>query len=322
MSAPACTDRRTPRRAGVWHGAGLSLAVLLALAAPALPQAPPPAEPSAPGAGPPPLVGGETRAPVDVTGASEITYDAQTEQYTFRGERVVVVRGDQRLTATEIRYNGAQRVAVLPHGGTVSTPTMELQADQMTADLGRRHFVADGSVAGRFLDEGVWASLRAAHLVADDRPDLRAAEAAGGVVVTRNDRELRGDRVVYDRLRRHGTAEGSAVLTRSTDRLRADRIAADLGTDDAQASGHVGLDRKSGAEELHGSGDAATYSGRTQTAVLTGHAAVVRGKDTVTAERITMHFDTNEAIADGRAVLVGYPKEGSSGAEESPGPLP
>lgn len=292
--------------AGARHGAMLGLATILWLATPALPQTPPPAAPL---------------APVDVTGASEITYDAQTEQYTFRGERVVVARGEERLTADEIRYDGARRLAVLPHGGTVSTPTMELRADRMTADLAHRHFIADGDVAGRFLDEGVWASLQAAHLVADDRPDLRRAEASGGVVVIRNDRELRGDRLVYDRLTRRGTAEGNAVLTRGPDRLSADRVAADLGADDAQASGHVAIDRKSGAEEIHGSGDAAAYSGRTQTAVLTGHASVVRGKDTVTAERITMRLDKNEAVADGRAVLVGYPTEAPPGAA-SPGSPP
>lgn len=286
---------------GIWRGALLALtaaclaAVRLAAgwpAAPAFAQAPPP----------------EPGLPVDVTGASAVDYDAQTQQYIFTGEPVVVTRGEQRLVATEIEYNGAKRLAVLPQGGTVSTPTMELRADQITADLGNRHFQAEGRVAGRMLDQGVWTTLHAAHLVADDRPDLRRAEATGDVVAQRNDEELRADHAIYDRLTGRGTVEGHAVLTRGGDRLAADRIVADLGTDDAEATGHVTLDRTS--LDTHGSGDVATYSGRSNLATLSGHAALMRQKDTVTAERITVHLDRDEVIADGHAVLVVHPEEG------------
>ncbi len=297
---------------------GLLTAVCLAI--PAYGQAPPAQAPpgSAPAAPAPPAEaqpaepasssGGE-RLPIDVTGASVIEYDAQTEQYRFTGTRVVVVRGEQRLTAPEIQYDGAKRVAVLPHGGTVSTPTMELSADQITADLGRRHFLAEGHVAGRLLDQGTWTRLQAARLVADDRADARVADATGDVVAVRNDEELRGDHLTYDRLSGHGTAEGHAILTRGTDRLAADRIVADLATDDAQATGHVELDRTTKDMHVHGTGDVVTYSRRTGTAELSGHASVMRNKDTLTADRITMHLNQDEAVADGHAVLVAYPDE-------------
>ncbi len=252
-------------------------------------------------------------APVDVTGATQIEYDGQTQQYVFRGPRVVVVRGTQRLEAPEIQYDAEKRVAILPRGGILTTPTMSLEGDQITADLGTRHFLGEGRVAGRFLDEGVWTSLHAARVEADDRPDLRRAVATGAVVATRNDQELRGDRVVYDRLTRHGTVEGHAVLTQGGDRLQADQVVVELATDDAQASGHVQLDRTS--QQMHGSGDTATYSGRTQTAVLTGQAAVERGRDRLTADRITVHLDRNEAIADGHARIVAYPREGAQDSQ-------
>jgi len=206
------------------------------LAAPAFPQ---PAVQTLPPVEVPTPADRETRPPVDVTGATEMEYDAQTEQFRFRGPQVVVVRGTQRLTAPEIFYDASARRAVLPRGGTLSTPTMELSADRITADLPSRHFLAEGNVAGRLLDEGVWARLSAALLVADDRPDLRRAEASGNVVVTRNDEELRGDRVVYDRLTRRGTVEGNAVLTRASDRLSADRITVHLDRNEVLADGHA-----------------------------------------------------------------------------------
>jgi lipopolysaccharide export system protein LptA len=193
------------------------------------------------------------RLPVDVTGASDIEYDAQTQQYQFRGTQVVVVRGDQRLVAAEILYDGGRRLAVLPQGGTISTPTMELSSDRITADLGHRHFLAEGHVAGRLLENGRWATLHAAHLVADDRPDLRRAEADGDVVAVRGDQELRADRLVYDRV--------------------------------------------------------------TGTSVLSGHASVARQRDSVHADRITVHLDRNEAIADGHVRLMAYPREGPEAAQ-------
>ncbi len=258
---------------------------------------------------PGPAARGEPRLPVDVTGATEIEFDAQTQQYTFRGPRVVVVRGTQRLEAPEIHYDAQKRAAVLPRGGTLTTPTMSLEGDQITADLGTRHFLAEGHVMGRFLDEGVWTRLSAARLEADDRPDLQRAEAVGDVLATRDDEALRGDRVVYDRLTRHGTVEGHAALMRGADRLRADRVTVDFGTDEAEALGHVELDRES--QGFHGSGDAATYSGQTKTGVLSGHASVARGRDILTADRITVHLDQSEAIADGHARIVAYPREGA-----------
>lgn len=266
------------------------VALTLALSVPAPGGAPPPAPPE-----------------VDVTGATRIEYDAKTEQYVFRGPRVVVVRGRQRLEAPVVLYDAAARRAVLPEGGTVSTPTMEMMAEQMTADLGARHFLAEGTVTARFLDQGVWMTLRAGRVEAEDRPEVRRVEAAGDVVVVREDQELHADRIVYDRLTQQGTADGHADFRRGTDRLQADHVAADLAAREAEAIGHVVLDRES--EELRGSADRATYSERTGTAVLSGHAVLARKREVLTAEQITVHLDEHIAVAEGQARLVAFPEE-------------
>jgi len=249
----------------------------------------------------------ESPPPLEITGATLVEYDARTQQYTFRGPRVVIVRGDQRLEAPIVLYNAAARRVVLPEGGMVSTPTMQMTADQMTADLGARHVVAEGHVAARMLDEGVWTTLRAARVIADDASALQRAEASGDVAAARGDQELRGDRILYDRRSQHGTVDGHAQFTRGGDRMLADHVDADLAAREAEATGHVLLERE--GEGMRGSADRATYSERARIAVLSGHAVLTRKQDMVSAEQITMHLDRNVVVAEGHPRIVAFPQD-------------
>jgi lipopolysaccharide transport protein LptA len=284
------------------RAASLALAVVLCAA----PCAPAAAAAAFQPTGAPP---GE-HPPIHVDGASVIQYDAVTQQYLFRGPRVVATRGSQRLVAPEIRYDGVDRRAVLPRGGTISTPTMALSADLITAELDARHLLADGHVTGRMLDRGVWTSLAADRVEVDDRPDVRRAVATGDVVVARAGEEVRGDRLTYDRLAGHGEIDGHVVMTRGEDRLQADRIIVDLGTNDAEALGHVILDRRS--RRVRGTADRATYDRDGQTATLSGHARLTRGQDVLTADEITMDLTRNLAVADGHPQIIAYPQPGES----------
>jgi len=300
-----------PLRPGARLGWGIAAALIaLALLAWGVPgvfvTAPASAQtPAAPPSGAPSL-------PVDVTGATEIEYDAATEQYTFRGPQVVVTRGDERLVAPVVLYAGTTRRVELPERGTVSTPAEELSADHIVAELSARHLVADGRADGKFLDQGAWTSLAADRLEVRDQGDRRDVVATGHVVAVRGDEELRGDRVTYDRVAQHATVEGGAVLTRGADRLQADQIAVDVAARDAVASGHVVLDRVS--EHVHGVADRGTYAGGTETAVLSGHVVLTRDRDVVTAETITMRLSQHVAVADGRPTIVAYPREGEPGS--------
>jgi lipopolysaccharide export system protein LptA len=291
------------RRASMTWAALMLALVLSGPAAPALAAQPAPAVP-------PPVDGAtapRTPVPVDVMGADTIEYDAATQSYTFIGAHVVVTRGDDRLEAPEIRYDGARRRAVLPRHGTMSSPTMGMEADVLTAELGTRHVLAEGHVHGRFLDQGVWATVTASRIEADDRPDLRRVDAAGDAVVVRGDQELRGSRIVYDRSTQHGSVEGRAIALRGGDRLEADHIEGDLATRDGEATGHVVLDRA--ATHMHGTADRATYSGGSDTVVLIGRAVVTRDRDSMEADRITVHLSANQAVADGHPKIVAYPSD-------------
>jgi lipopolysaccharide transport protein LptA len=253
-----------------------------------------------------------TPVPVDVSGADKIEYDAATAEYIFLGADVVVTRGDERLQAPEIHYDGARRRAVLPRHGTVTSPTMSIEAYTLTADLGTRHVVAEGHVKGRLLDEGVWATVTAARIEADDRADLRRVDAAGDAaaeaVVVRGDQELHGSRIIYDRTTQHGTVEGRAIALRGGDRLEADHIEGNLATQDGEAAGHVVLDRTAAGTHMHGTADRATYSGSADTVVLTGHAVVTRDRDSLAADQITVHLRDNRAVADGHPKIIAYPQ--------------
>lgn len=272
------------------------------------PNAPEP-DVSAPAAAP------QTPVPVDVTGADRIEYDAATEEYTFIGSDVVVTRGDERLEAPEIHYDGAKRRAIMPRHGAITAPTMGIEADSLTVDLGLRHVLAEGHVKGRFLDEGVWATVTAVRLEADDRPELRRVDAVGDpsaeVVAVRGDEELHGSRIVYDRATQHASVEGRAIALRTGDRLEADHIEGNLGAKDGEATGNVVFDRTAAGAHMHGTADRATYSGSADTVVLSGHAVVTRDRDSLAADQITVHLRENRAVADGHSKIIAYPQKTS-----------
>jgi lipopolysaccharide export system protein LptA len=280
----------------------------------------PPGQPAAPSV--PKDAGTATSPPIDISGADRIEYDDATQEWVFRGARVVVTRGTMRLEAPEILYHAGDRQVVLPRGGTLATPTFEVTADRLVTLFATRHITTEGHVNGRFLQEeepsstpaappggntpagGKWVTFTANQIEADDRPDARQIIATGQVVIVREDGQLRGDRVTYNRITQQGAADGNAELVRGSDRLRADHVVADLSRREAEARDHVVLEHG----DLRGSADHATYAEGTQTAVLSGHVAVFRGRDTLTAERATVYLDRHLAVVEGHAQIVAYPQ--------------
>jgi lipopolysaccharide export system protein LptA len=248
--------------------------------------------------------------PLEVTGATRIEYDDSSRQWVFHGARVVVVRGTLRIEAAEIRYAERVREVTLPSRGTVSTPTLEVTADRLMANLQTRHITADGDVAGRFSDveePKTWATISAHRVEADDRPEQRQLVATGQVVIVREDRRLSGDRVMYDGRTQQGTVDGQAELAQGADHLRADHVFADLRRHEARADDHVQLDH----DEMHGSADHATYHEPDETAVLLGNVKIVRGGDTLTADRATVLLGRHTVIAEGRVQVVTSPEGGT-----------
>jgi lipopolysaccharide export system protein LptA len=255
--------------------------------------------------------------PLEVTGATRIEYDDAAQRWSLRGPRVIVSRGTTRIEAPEVLYVERTREVTLPAGGVVATPTLEVRADRIAANLSSRHLTAAGHVAGRFTDEDEssaardtprdWGTFSAERVELDDRAELRQIVAMGRVVVVRGDRRLSGDRIVYNHGTRQGRIDGHADMARGPDRLRADQVFADLGRGTAEATGHVLLDRG----DVHGSADHGTYSEPEQRAVLSGDVKLVRGRDTLTADRATVLLDQETAIAEGRVELIAYPEGGS-----------
>lgn len=239
---------------------------------------------------------------VQVTGATVATYDDRTHQYVFRGPQVVVTRGADRLEAPEVLYNAAREQVVLPQRGRVSTPTLAVEADRIAADLASRHLVAEGDVVARLLERGRWAVLTAARVEADDRPGARRAVAQGAVRLVRGDEELTGSRVAYDLEGRRAVVEGRAVLVRGGDRLEADYVLADLGRRVAEARGHVTVVVPE--QGLRATAERALYDEPARSATLTGHATLWRGRDVLTAERVTLLLREHLVRAEGNPELT------------------
>jgi lipopolysaccharide export system protein LptA len=247
-------------------------------------------------------------SPIEVSGATRAEYDDAAQEWVFRGTRVVVVRGTLRIAAPLIRYNAVAHLLEVASRGTVTTPTLEVAADRMTASLATRHVTAAGNVAGRYEDGPAappagpadWTTFSADAVELDDRPDARRFVATGRVVVVRRDQELRGDRVAYDRVAEQGAIDGHAEVIRGTSRLFADHVRTDQGRGTAQADDHVVLEQ----EEMRGVADHATYTRDTQTTVLLGHVTVTRGRDVLTADRATVRLDQHTAVAEGAPARI------------------
>ena len=272
-------------------------AILTALAVGILGGAPHPAV-----AAPAPAI-----SPIEVSGATRAEYDDVAQEWVFRGSRVVVVRGTLRVAAPLIRYNAAAHLLEVAARGTVTTPSLQVAADRMTASLATRHVTAAGDVAGRFADGGSggapaadWTTFSADAVELDDRPDARQIVATGGVVVVRRDQELRGDRVAYNRIAQQGSIDGHAEVIRGTSRLFADHVRTDQARGTAQADDHVVLEQ----EDMRGVADHATYARDTRTTVLLGHVTVTRGRDVLTADRATVHLDHHTAVAEGEPARI------------------
>lgn len=239
---------------------------------------------------------------MQVTGATVATYDDRTHQYVFRGPQVVVTRGADRLEDPEVLYNAAREQVVLPQRGRFSTPTLVVEADRIAADLAARHLVADGDVVARLLERGRWAVLTAARVEVDDRPGARRAVAQGAVRLVRGDEELTGSRVAYDLEARRAVVEGRAVLVRGGDRLEADSVLADLGRRVAEARGHVTVVVPE--QGLRATAERALYDEQARSATLTGHVTLWRGRDVLTAERVTLLLREHLVRAEGNPELT------------------
>src|SRR5579884_2746905 len=257
---------------------------------------------AAAGVVPPRALGAASLPSRQETGATVATYDDRTHQYVFRGPQVVVTRGADRLEAPEVLYNAAREQVVLPQRGRVSTPTLVVEADRIAADLAARHLVADGDVVARLLERGRWAVLTAARVEVDDRPGARRAVAQGAVRLVRGDEELTGSRVAYDLEARRAVVEGRAVLVRGGDRLEADSVLADLGRRVAEARGHVTVVVPE--QGLRATAERALYDEQARSATLTGHVTLWRGRDVLTAERVTLLLREHLVRAEGNPELT------------------
>src|SRR5579875_2983439 len=109
-------------------------------------------------------------------------------------------------------------------------------------------------------------------------------------------------RVAYDLEARRAVVEGRAVLVRGGDRLEADSVLADLGRRVAEARGHVTVVVPE--QGLRATAERALYDEQARSATLTGHVTLWRGRDVLTAERVTLLLREHLVRAEGNPELT------------------
>jgi len=198
-----------------------------------------------------------------------------------------------RLRADRVRYDARARVVVATGNVSLIVRDLEIRADRLRLEQTPQIVTADGRVAVRQRD---------AQLTA---PALRysmqdaTAEVTGGAILTQGDVTIRAPRMRFD-LREQSTAAHDGVeVTQADATLTATVLRYQGKSGDVVADGGVKVVR--GESTL--TGRRLVGNLRARQAEVRDDVTLVRGDEiTVTAGRIVLRWDINEAEAEERVV--------------------
>lgn len=274
-----CASRSRSNPARAWAAACLILGWVLAHPAAAQAQA-----------GPAPAV--------EVRGATLLEYDGTTGVLRAEGAPVSVVRGTTVLRAARIRFDTRAGAVSAAGGVEVTDRGLAVHADMVEFRMADEHVRASGGVRVRSVRDGESTVLSAP--AAEGWLRSRRFSASGGVSVERGEWTVWGRTLDYD------DGQGVAVMTGDpVARFREATMAARAITfltaaEVARGEGAVVLRRG----DVVGSAPRVEVFGREGKAVLSGGAAVERGRDRVTAEVIEVALDGSRVTGRGASRLV------------------
>lgn len=231
--------------------------------------------------------------PLDIS-ADDVTTD-RAGAVRARGH-VQVVYGAVRVKTDLFLWDRPGRAVKLTGHVVVTGPLGRVTGDAATLQVaGPDNQVVSAAVSGHAAFESPAYALMADQLAADRRTGRLAAQghvtmvSAPDVVVT-------GDRGVYDEKAQYAVVSGHATASSREGRLEGDWI--ELFRAEGRAVVHGPM--KADVDGAVITGDQAAVAFRTQTAVFTGHVVVVRGLDTVWADRATLFYDDRRIVAEGQ----------------------
>lgn len=274
-----CASRSRSSPARGWAAACLLLGWILAHPAGAQAQA-----------GPAPAV--------EVRGATLLEYDGATGVLRAEGAPVSVFRGTTVLRAARIRFDTRAGTVSAAGGVEVADPGLAVRAEAVEFRMADEHVRASGGVVVRSVRDGEATVLSAPE--AEGWLRARRFSASGGVSVERGNWMVSGRTLDYDAGRGMAVVTGDPVARLGQATVTARVITFLTAEEVARAEGAVVLRR----EDVVGSAPRAEVFGREGKAVLSGGAAVERGRDRVTAEVIEIALDGSRVTGRGASRLV------------------
>lgn len=226
--------------------------------------------------------------------ADEVTTDGTGTTVLARGH-VQVTYGGVRAKSDLLRWDRPAGAAKLTGHVVVTEPQGSVTGDAVSLEvMGPDHRVVSAVVTGHAAFESPEYSLMADEITADRRSGRLAAQghltmfSAPDVIVT-------GERGAYDQHAQYAVVSGHAAASSKDGRLRGEWIELFRASGRAVVHGPVGA-------ELYGAvitGDHATVTFRTKTAVFTGRVVVTRRQGTLWADRVTLFYGDGRIVAEG-----------------------
>lgn len=231
--------------------------------------------------------------PLDIS-ADDVTTDREGA-VRARGH-VQVVYGAVRVKTDLLVWDRPVGAAKLTGHVVVTGPQGRVTGDAAALQMAGpdNNQVVSAAVSGHAAFESPEYALTADELAADRRTGRLAAR--GHVTMTSApDVVVAGERGVYDERAQYAIVSGHATASSRAGRVQGDWI--ELFRADGRAVVHGPM--KADFDGAVITGDLATVTFRTQTAVFTGHVVVARGQDTVWADRATVFYDDRRIVAEG-----------------------
>jgi len=230
--------------------------------------------------------------PINLT-ADEVIADNTGTGLVARGH-VVVTSGVDRATADLMRFNRPARTAELIGHAQVTNPQGRASADRMFL-----HFTSNNQVSGVVLTGNAGLESPKYALSADqinaDR-GLGHVVAQGNVTAFfAPDMIVTGERATYDQRRQYATVTGHPVVSNKAGRLRGNWFELFRATNRAVIHGPVEAE----VYDATITGADATIDFKRSTAVFTRHVVVMRRHSTLWADRLTIYYDVRRITAQG-----------------------
>lgn len=234
----------------------------------------------------------ELQGPLNVT-ADEVVIENTGTGLTARGHVRLTYKAGV-ATANVLRLRRADRTAELMGNVTFTDPQGKAAGDDITVTFTPANQVSTIVMAGNASAETKDYAIQADRIAADRGAGRLAADRHVTLFMA-PDLIVNGDRLVYNQGAHYGIISGHVVASNRAGRVLGDWVEFYQKQEQATIHGPV-------TAEVYGAtitSQIAHVDFAKSVAVFTGHTFVTRRQGTLTADRVTLYYNTRRLIAEG-----------------------